>query len=173
MQISSLLFFILSLLSPLFQIRSQSGIHKLFHKCPSSLYIADNPYFLLFLILPWTRLYFRSLQKGLSNDKTAKNFLLLFSKITTCCYLYSRGAWKARGSTGYHSICFQDGHKKWFYGVMEGRKWYRFSPSPFSGNGKNQYQLKNSREIQDLTSITAEMTGDLGEALIHSQSLLS
>ena len=40
------------------------------------------------------------------------------------------------------------------------RKWYRFSPSPFSGNGKNQYQLKNSREIQDLTSITAEMTGD-------------
>ena len=43
---------------------------------------------------------------------------------------------------------------------MESRKWYRFSPSPFSGNGKNQYQLKNSREIQDLTSIAAEMTGD-------------
>jgi hypothetical protein len=41
------------------------------------------------------------------------------------------------------------------------RKWYRFSPSPFSGNGKNSVQTeKNSREIQDLTSIAAEMTGD-------------
>ncbi|WP_307973499.1 hypothetical protein, partial [uncultured Dialister sp.] len=27
-------------------------------------------------------------------------------------YLYSRGARKARGSTGYHSICFPVGHKK-------------------------------------------------------------
>ena len=89
-------------------------------------------------------------------------------------YVYSRGARKARGSTGYHSICFQDGHKKWFYGVMESRKWYRFSPPHhFRKMVKTQCKLKNNREIQDLTSIAAEMTGDLGEALIHSQSLLS
>jgi hypothetical protein len=57
---------------------------------------------------------------------------------------------------------------------MESRKWYRFSPSPFPENSKNSVETeKNSREIKNLTSIAAEMTGDLRETVIHSQSLLS
>ena len=42
------------------------------------------------------------------------------------------------------------------------RKWYRFSPSLFSGNGKTQCKLKNSREIQDLNIYRGRNDGRLG-----------
>ena len=80
---------------------------------------------------------------------------------------------KARGFERKHSIYFQDGHRKCRNGLPEFKKGTAFLPSTFSGKVKKQKLTHTEKLRTPEIPHRAEMTGDLGKALIHSQSLLS